>query len=57
MQMSREQQLMMLRNFVDEIELSEVGNEYVLKLTGEGTEFLKSLFKNLVVRGLKTLNQ
>lgn len=41
MQMSPDQQLMMLKNFVDDIELSEVGDEYVLKLTGEGTEFLK----------------
>lgn len=41
MQMSPEQQLLLLRNFIDEIQLSEKGNEYVLNLSGEGTEFIE----------------
>ncbi|RXJ02489.1 hypothetical protein DS745_06480 [Anaerobacillus alkaliphilus] len=41
MQLSPDQQLLMLRSFVDQIDLSEKGNEYVLKLTGEGTEFME----------------
>ncbi|OIJ17406.1 hypothetical protein BKP37_02575 [Anaerobacillus alkalilacustris] len=40
-QISPEQQLNLLMSFIDEIDLTESGNEYVLKLTGEGTEFLE----------------
>ncbi len=41
MQISPDQQLLILRSFVDQIDLSEKGNEYVLKLSGEGTEFME----------------
>ncbi|MCT8140461.1 hypothetical protein H1D32_23980 [Anaerobacillus sp. CMMVII] len=41
MQISPDQQLLLLRSFLDDIELSENGNEYVLKLTGEGSEFME----------------
>ncbi|OIJ22236.1 hypothetical protein BKP45_06220 [Anaerobacillus alkalidiazotrophicus] len=41
LQISPEQQLNVLTSFIDEIDMTESGNEYVLKLTGEGTEFLE----------------
>jgi hypothetical protein len=41
MQLSPDQQLLMLRNFVEDIELTESGNEYVLKLVGEGAKFME----------------
>jgi hypothetical protein len=41
MQLSPDQQLLMLRNFVDDIVLSERGNDYVLKIVGEGSEFME----------------
>ena len=41
MQLSPDQQLAMLRNFVDDIEMTENNNEYILKLAGEGTDFME----------------
>lgn len=41
MQLSPDQQLSMLRNFVDEIEMTENSNEYILKVSGEGTDFME----------------
>ncbi|QOY38058.1 DUF6612 family protein [Anaerobacillus isosaccharinicus] len=41
LQLSPDQQLLMLRSFADDIELSENGSNYVLKLSGEGSEFME----------------
>lgn len=41
MQLSPDQQLTMLRNFVDDIEMTENASEYVLKLSGTGTDFME----------------
>lgn len=41
MQLSPEQQLTILHNFVDDIDMTERGNDYVLKLFGEGKDFME----------------